>query len=140
MTPTLTIGDVARQASINASAIRYYERQGVLPEPDRLNGKRRYEPEVLQRLEIIEAAKKAGLTLDDVRTLFETTDAGAPAHAELRALAQARLPQVEALIQHATEMKRWLEASSQCSCDSLDDCSLFDPTASSSGDDCSRCD
>ena len=50
MAPTLTIGEVARQASINTSAIRYYERQGVLPEPDRFNGKRRYEPDVLQRL------------------------------------------------------------------------------------------
>ena len=59
---TLAIGEVARRAGINASAIRYYERAGLVHEPGRVGGKRRYGPEVLRTLALIEAAKRVGLT------------------------------------------------------------------------------
>lgn len=122
----LTIGQVAGAARVNASAIRYYERHGILPEPARLNGKRRYDPDVLHRLAVIDVAKQAGFTLDEIRLLFEATDGGAPAHTHLRQLAQRKLPELEGLIAHATEVKGWLEAASGCTCDTLDECSLFD--------------
>ena len=126
---TLTIGQVADAAGINASAIRYYERNGILPEPERVSGQRRYDEEVLNRLSILAVAKQAGFTLEEVKELLTATDAGEPAHAELRELAQAKLPQIDALIEHAQEVKRWLEASSRCTCNDLGDCSLFDLTA-----------
>lgn len=133
--PTLTIGEIARQAQVNASAIRFYEREGVLPEPHRKNGRGHYDAEtILQRLAIIDVSKRAGFSLNDVKSLFQATDAGAPAHAELRALAQVHLPQVEALIEQATDVKRWLEASANCTCESLGDCSLFGPHQSLSAD------
>lgn len=129
METTMTIGEVANAAGINASAIRYYERSGVLPEPQRIGSQRRYDADIVRRLSILHVAKRAGFTLDDVRLLFEATDAGAPAHAELRALAQAKLPQIEALITQTQEVKRWLETSSRCTCDTLDECSLFESTS-----------
>jgi MerR family redox-sensitive transcriptional activator SoxR len=122
----LTIGQVADAASINASAIRYYERHGLLPEPDRVSGKRHYGPEILHRLAVLDVAKQAGFSLDEIRLLFDATDGGAPAHAHLRELAQRKLPELESLIARAMEVKGWLEATSDCTCDTLDECSLFD--------------
>ena len=136
MDGALTIGQVAEAAGVNPSAIRYYERHGVLPQPVRVGGQRRYEDDVLRRLSVLEVAKRAGFSLEDIRVLFEATDGGAPAHTQLQALAQRKLPQVEALIDQAQEVKRWLETSADCTCDTLEECSLFDdglPGASCDG-------
>ena len=61
-----TIGQVAEQAGVAASAIRYYEREGLLPEPERIGGQRRYNEDAVRRLEVIGVAKRAGFSLDDV--------------------------------------------------------------------------
>src|SRR5215203_2359679 len=66
----LTIGQVARQAGLATSAIRYYESIGLLPEPERLSGQRRYAPDVLRRLGAIDVAKQAGFTLEETRALL----------------------------------------------------------------------
>jgi MerR family redox-sensitive transcriptional activator SoxR len=63
MPALLTIGEVARRAGVRTSAIRYYEEAGLLPEPERVGGKRRYEKEILRRLALIGGAKRAGFTL-----------------------------------------------------------------------------
>ena len=57
----LTIGEVARRAGLNASALRWYERVGLLPAPRRVAGRRRYEPSVLHRLAAIRLAQEARL-------------------------------------------------------------------------------
>jgi MerR family redox-sensitive transcriptional activator SoxR len=125
MTDMLTIGQVAESAGVNASAIRFYERHHILPQPARIGGKRRYDPDILRRLSVLEVAKHAGFSLEEIRLLFEATDGGAPAHAQLKQLAQRKLPELEALIARATEVRGWLEATSRCTCDTLDECSLF---------------
>jgi MerR family redox-sensitive transcriptional activator SoxR len=120
----LTIGELARQAGINASAIRYYERIGVLPAPARHGGQRRYAPETVRRLHAIAVAKQAGFTLAETRALLGA-DADRAAHAELRALADRKLPEVEALIARAQATRDWLTAARSCGCETLDDCGLF---------------
>jgi MerR family redox-sensitive transcriptional activator SoxR len=126
MSETLTIGQVADAAGVNASAIRYYERHRLLPEPARVSGKRRYDPDILHRLAVLDVAKQAGFSLDEIRLLFEATDGGAPAHTQLKEIAQRKLPELEGLIARAMEVKGWLEATNGCTCDTLDECSLFD--------------
>jgi DNA-binding transcriptional MerR regulator len=136
MTEMLTIGQVGKAAGVSASAIRYYERHQILPEPARVGGKRRYDADVLHRLSVLDVAKQAGFSLEEIRLLFEATDGGAPAHTQLKGLAQQKLPELEALIARATEVKGWLEATSGCTCDTLDECSLFDqglPASSATG-------
>jgi MerR family redox-sensitive transcriptional activator SoxR len=123
---TLTIGQLARQFGLNPSAIRYYERAGILPAPERLGGRRRYGPDAVRRLEVLEAAKHAGFTLDEAKLLLQRTDAGTPAFEAVRDLAQRKLPDVDALIARAQEMRTWLLAATDCSCTSLDVCALFD--------------
>jgi DNA-binding transcriptional MerR regulator len=124
---TLTIGQLARRFDLNTSAIRYYEANGVLPAPARESGQRRYGPDAIRRMEVLDVAKKAGFTLDEARVLLQSADRGTPAFASLRALAARKLPEVEALIDRAQAMRAWLLTATDCSCTSLDVCALFAP-------------
>jgi len=122
---TLTIGEVARRAGLKASAIRYYEAAGVLPEPDRVRGQRRYTEETVRRLHVIDVAKRAGFSLDEARVLLSSADDGTPAFAQIRELALRKLPEVNALIARAEAMRTWLQTATSCSCTTLDVCALF---------------
>jgi MerR family transcriptional regulator, redox-sensitive transcriptional activator SoxR len=122
---TLSIGQVAGRTRLNVSAIRYYETEGLLPEALRVGGRRRYSEDVFARLGVIDVAKRAGFSLDDIRTLLEAGDAGEPAHAALQELAGRKLPEVEELIDRAQAVRAWLRTATSCGCDSLDVCALF---------------
>jgi MerR family transcriptional regulator, redox-sensitive transcriptional activator SoxR len=122
---TLGIGEVAKRAGVNVSAIRFYEREGLLPEPERAGGQRRFDESTVQRLRIIDVAKQAGFSLDEVRALLSSIDRGAPAYEHLQALATRKLPEVDALIERAQTMRGWLTAASRCSCETLESCALF---------------
>jgi redox-sensitive transcriptional activator SoxR len=122
---TLGIGEVAKRAGVSVSAIRFYERVGLLPEPERTGGQRRFGEDAVRRLGIIGVAKQAGFSLDEVRALLSSIDRGAPAHEQLQTLATRKLPEVTALIEHAQAMRDWLTAASRCDCEALDSCALF---------------
>ena len=122
---TLSIGEVAKRAGVNASAIRFYERRGLLPEPERIAGQRRYTAAGVRRLEIIAAAKRGGLTLDEIGVLLASNEEGSPGRKRLRALAAAKLPLVDAQIKQARAKRNWLAAASACGCETLDACALF---------------
>lgn len=96
----LAIGEVAARAGMSASRIRYYEARGLLAEPDREAGRRRYRPEVLRRLAIIEASQRVGFALDEIRDLLGSRDQ--PAHERLRQLAVMKLPELDELIDRAS--------------------------------------
>jgi MerR family transcriptional regulator, redox-sensitive transcriptional activator SoxR len=121
---TLTIGQVAAAVGLNASAVRYYERRGVMPLPERASGQRRYGPDAIARLRTIQAAQHVGLSLTEITQLLAGADNGQSAEV-LRELAERRLPDVEALIERAQAMKGWLELAAECRCASLDICDLF---------------
>jgi DNA-binding transcriptional MerR regulator len=70
-------------------------------------------------------AKRAGFSLDDIRTLLTASDAGKPAHTQLQELARRKLPEVEELIVRADAVRRWLTTATACGCDTLDVCALF---------------
>ena len=125
MDATLTIGEIAARAGLNTSHIRYYERIGVLPAPDRASGRRRYREDVLHRLTIIDVAQRAGFTLEEIRDLTGPTNIGAHAGERIRALAEQKLPDIEKLIVRAEAVKAWLLVATTCDCESVDVCSLF---------------
>jgi MerR family redox-sensitive transcriptional activator SoxR len=79
---------------------------------------------VVRRLAIIDVAQRVGFTLEEIRELL-ASDHG-PAHQRLRHLAARKLPEIDSLIQRAGTVRRWLEMTSACECESLDVCSLFD--------------
>jgi DNA-binding transcriptional MerR regulator len=120
----LAIGEVAKRAGMSASRIRYYEARGLLPEPERAAGKRRYSEDVFRRLAIIDAAQRVGFTLAEIRDLLGARDQ--PAHERLRQLAVLKLPELDELISRATSVRRLLKICSKCNCESIDVCRMFD--------------
>ena len=122
---TVTIGEVARRAGLNVSAIRFYEAEGLLPQAPRMAGQRRYSNETLSRLGVIDVAKRAGFSLDDIRILLDASDKGEPAHNRLQELAERKLPEVDELIRRAEVVRAWLKTAANCGCDTLDACALF---------------
>lgn len=121
---SLAIGEVARRAGVNATAIRYWERAGVLPPPRRVGGQRRYDSGVLDHLAAIRMAQGAGFTVAEVRELVHGGEPGSPFSARWRALAERKLNEVAALIARARAMQAVLEEGLRCGCLTLDDCAL----------------
>jgi DNA-binding transcriptional MerR regulator len=124
--PWLTIGAVARLTGKSPSAIRYYEQIGLLPEPARAGGRRRYDPATVRTLAVIETGQRAGLALDEIKVLL-TASPGDPAAVErLREVASRKLPEVVALIERSELVRDWLELAARCECPDLGQCPLFD--------------
>jgi MerR family redox-sensitive transcriptional activator SoxR len=120
------IGEVATISGKAASAIRYYESIGLLPEPVRLKGRRRYPEEVLRSLAVIDTAQRAGLSLDDIRLLLRASTEDARAVEQLREVAERRLPILREAIVRAELVREWLEQAADCCCPTLETCPLFE--------------
>ena len=125
--PSLSIGEVARRAGVQPSTIRYYEREGLLPLPQRLSGRRRYEPEVLELLRVIEVSKAAGFTLAEIQELMHGFDPATPPSERWRTLAEGKLREVESVIERAEGMRALLRRGIECGCLTLADCELVRP-------------
>jgi MerR family redox-sensitive transcriptional activator SoxR len=121
----LTIGEVARRAGVATSLIRYYESIGLLPEPDRLHGQRRYDTDVLGRLAFIGVAQTAGFKLSEINELVRGVDDGDGMSEHIRSLSSRKLDEVEALLERTRAMKGWLEVAKECGCAIPDECTLF---------------
>jgi MerR family transcriptional regulator, redox-sensitive transcriptional activator SoxR len=121
----LTIGEVARRAGVATSQIRYYERIGLLPPPERLGGQRRYDTAVLGRLGFIGVAQTAGFKLREIKQLVAGVDGPDGMAAQMRSLSTRKLDEVEALLERTQAMKGWLEVAQQCGCASPAECTLF---------------
>ncbi len=122
----LTIGQLARRAGRRASAIRYYESMGVLPKPERVGGRRRYAPDALRRLAVIDTGQRAGLSLVEITELLGASPQDSAAIERLRVIATRKLPELEALIERTELVRQWLKQAAACECPSLEDCPLFD--------------
>ena len=122
----LAIGEVARVSGKAPSAIRYYESIGLLPEPTRVSGRRRYPSEVVRSLAVIDTAQRAGLALDDIRLLLHAAEDNSNAVEQLREVAERRLPVLLEAIARAEVVREWLEQAADCCCPTLETCPLFE--------------
>jgi DNA-binding transcriptional MerR regulator len=121
---TLRSSDVAAAAGVNRQTLRYYERRGLLAEPDRSpGGHRLYPAEAVTVLKVIKAAQRLGFTLTEVADLLE---AGRHRHrragAGLQARAQAKLAEVEAKIADLAVIADSLRTAVGAGCDDLITC------------------
>jgi len=114
----LAIGEVARRAGLRPSALRYYERLGLLPAPRRESGRRRYDDAVLTRLQVISFARECGFSLREIGQLF----AGRPYSATLRRLASRKLADLEQAIARCHAMQALLRMALRCDCLTLEQC------------------
>jgi len=108
----IPIGEVARRAGVRTSAIRYWERRGLLPRPGRESGRRRYGEDVLLRLNVIRFARDSGFALREIAALF----AGRPYSARLRSLARDKIAELEHTIERTRLMQALLRHALSCRC------------------------
>ena len=118
----MTISEVAHRTGLRASAIRYYEKIGLLPKTQRVGGQRQYQPDVLNYLAVIDVAKRAGFRVEEIRHLFHGFGKGIPAFRRWQVLAQRKITEMDDLIARAKKMKRLLEKADRCKCLDLEDC------------------
>jgi MerR family redox-sensitive transcriptional activator SoxR len=118
----LSIGDVARQAGLATSAIRYYEKIGLLPPTPRANGRRRYDAAVLPKLNVIRLAQQMGCSIAEIRTLLHGFPDRTPPAVRWQSLAGKKLAELDAVIEQAQAMKALLSSTLDCCCSVLDEC------------------
>jgi MerR family transcriptional regulator, redox-sensitive transcriptional activator SoxR len=123
-TSTLPIGEVARRAGLRPSAVRYYERIGLLRPVTRAGGQRRYDPVALHRLSAIRLAQRAGFSLDEIKRLFDAERL--PGGAGWRTLVESKLSEVRGRMDEFRVMERMLLESLDCGCEAFDECPLVD--------------
>ncbi|MFA5708031.1 MAG: MerR family transcriptional regulator [Mycolicibacterium sp.] len=121
MTETgLRSGQVAAAAGVNIETLRYYERRGLLREPQRsLGGHRLYPPETVTMMRVIKAAQRLGFTLDEVAELLAATGLGGRSDAGLQARAADKLAEVDEKLVELTAVRDTLRAALAAGCDDL---------------------
>jgi DNA-binding transcriptional MerR regulator len=124
MTGELRAGQVAEAVGVNVETLRYYERRGIIDEPQRsLGGHRLYPESTVTTLRVIKAAQRLGFTLDEVADLLETGrhHHGQPARG-LQARTEAKLAEVEQKIADLHVIRDSLIAARDAGCDDLIQC------------------
>jgi MerR family mercuric resistance operon transcriptional regulator len=107
MAERLTIGGVAQAAGVNIETIRYYQRRGLLDEPQKpLGGYRHYTVHAVKRVRFIKRAQQLGFTLDEAKGLLRLEDG--QSCRDTRLLAEQKLALIEGRINDLTRMRRLL--------------------------------
>lgn len=135
-TDQLPIGDVARRAGLATSALRYYERQGLISSVRTSGGIRRYPRSVLRRLAFIRAAQSVGLSLEEIRAALSTLpDRRNPTAADWTRLSRGWRARLDEQIEGLVALRDQLGSCIGCGCLSLGRCTLSNPndTASETG-------
>lgn len=118
----MKIGELADRTAVNASAIRYYEKLGLLEPPERLGGQRRYPSDAVDRVLLVRFASEMGFTLEEIRLFLNGLRDGMPVGPRWKKLAQRKVKEVEETIERSRRLKSLLEHLLDCRCGSLQVC------------------
>jgi MerR family transcriptional regulator, redox-sensitive transcriptional activator SoxR len=127
MSPTLTIGEVARRSGVAASALRFYEQRGLIRSQRANSGHRRYPRPVLRRIAFIIFAQRIGLTLDEIGAELAKLPDEAPSRSDWSQLSGTWGSRIDQRIQELEHLKLGLNQCIGCGCLSLDRCALSNP-------------
>ncbi len=117
----MKIGELAKRANLNPSAIRYYEKLGLLPAPARTSGQRRYSTESLDRVLLIRFAGEMGFSLPEVKTFLRGIREAAPGP-RWKKLAERKIVEMRQIIARARRLEKLMRGLSRCHCSSLNEC------------------
>lgn len=117
----MDISEVARRSGVAASALRYYERQGLISALERAGVRRQFAPGVLDQLALIALGQAAGFSLEEIRTMF--TPAGAPSID--RRLLSAKADELDRTVRRLQAMSEGLRHAAACPAPSHAECPSF---------------
>ena len=118
----MKIGVLARRTGLNASAIRYYERVGLLGQPHRVGGQRRYSEDILHRVLLIRFAATMGFSLPEISIFLSGLRDDVPVGPRWRKLTGRKLAEVERSIERSLKLRTLLQHLLRCRCASLRVC------------------
>ncbi len=106
----MKIGELAKATGLSAKTIRFYEAEGLIPDPPRTNsGYRAYAEPDVARLEFIIKAKRLGLSLDEIKGILQLHDWSEPTCVHVRSLLEEKVAQIETVIRDLLGFKEELE-------------------------------
>jgi MerR family transcriptional regulator, redox-sensitive transcriptional activator SoxR len=127
-TDLLTVGEISRRSGFAESAVRYYERLGLLAASRTSGGQRRFERSMLRRLAFIRAARNVGLSLAEVAEALESLPAGrTPTRADWTRLSRGWRRRLDDQIEALTALRDGLDSCIGCGCLSLQRCAISNP-------------
>lgn len=127
-TDLLTVAEVAKRSGYAASALRYYEREGLVSAHRTGGGQRRYERHVLRRLAFIRAARHVGLSLDEIRDALGTLpESRTPTKSDWARISRGWRSRLDAEIAALTSLRDGLDTCIGCGCLSLQRCAISNP-------------
>src|SRR5690242_537595 len=104
----LSIGEVSRRTGIRTSALRYYEDAGILPKAARVAGRRRYDVDIIRRIDMLRFAQQAGFRLHEIKTLFDGFGTETALSTRWHSLAREKLLELDQLAERVQWMRRAL--------------------------------
>ena len=119
----LSIGEVAKRAGVAATALRYYESEGLIPTVPRSKGRRSYDPSIVERLALIDLCRRAGLGIGEIRRFLAGFGRKTPPGERWRLLGEKKLAELDERIAEAERMKQLVREVMRCECPTLEDCS-----------------
>ena len=124
----LPMGEITRRSGFAASALRYYEAQGLISAHRSAGGQRLFERRVLRRLAFIRAASNVGLTIEEIRTeLARLPDGRNPTKADWRRISRHWRRRLDEQIAALERLRSGLEDCIGCGCLSLRSCAFSNP-------------
>jgi len=128
MSDPISISALALRAGVKASALRFYEDEGLIQSRRSAGGQRQYAKEVLRRVAFIRAAQSVGLSLGEIRkALAGLPEQRTPTQADWTRLSRSWQPLLQARIDALTQLRDQLDACIGCGCLSLKKCKLYNP-------------
>lgn len=125
---TITIGELAKRSGVAASAIRFYEEQGLISGTRTEGGQRQYRRDILRRVGFIRAAQAVGLNLAEIRAALEKLPGQrTPTRQDWERLSRAWQPLLQERIDALIALRDQLASCVGCGCLSLKSCSLYNP-------------
>ncbi|MFI5056587.1 MAG: MerR family transcriptional regulator [Candidatus Acidiferrales bacterium] len=118
----MKIGQLAARAGVNASAIRFYEKRGLLAAPHRVGGQRRYPGDALDRVLLIRFAGEMGFSLGEIKLFLHGLRESVPVGPRWKKLAHRKIREVEENVKRSLLLKSLLENLLHCRCASLQMC------------------
>ena len=125
----LSIGEVATRSHNSCSAIRYYEKEGLIPRVTRISGRRVYDPSILARLRLISLARSADFGIHEIKELLGQFAGDSPPNIIWQRFASQKLAELDKKIQDMLALRKAMGDTLNCLCPDLANCDFINQSA-----------